>query len=228
MKLFYTKKIDRLLVIFLLLFVLGIASACSSIESEEPETCNEGGAIFSDDFNGEVDCGWQLYSGRGVDEVVQDGVLRIETNQPGLIGWTLAGQEVDDVVISTRAQQIGGPNDNAYGIICRYQNPDNYYVFLVSGDGHYAIGKFQSGQEGIEYLTGEGLYAPSDVINTGQSINDLQASCIGNQLSLTVNGIQVDSITDPTFVIGDFGLGASTFQPGTAIIEFDNFQAISP
>jgi len=228
MKLHYTKKIDRLFVIFSLILVLAIASACSSIESEDPETCNEGGAIFSDDFQGEADCGWQLYSGRGVDEAIQDGVLRIETSQPGLIGWTLAGQEVDDVVIATRAQQIGGPDDNAYGIICRYQNPENYYVFLVSGDGHYAIGKFQSGREGIEYLTGEGMYAPSDIINKGQSINDLQASCIGNQLSFAVNGVQVDSITDPTFVLGDFGLGASTFQPGTAIIEFDNFRAISP
>jgi len=169
MKLHYTKKIDRLFVIFSLILVLAIASACSSIESEDPETCNEGGAIFSDDFQGEADCGWQLYSGRGVDEAIQDGVLRIETSQPGLIGWTLAGQEVDDVVIATRAQQIGGPDDNAYGIICRYQN----------------------GREGIEYLTGEGMYAPSDIINKGQSINDLQASCIGNQLSFAVNGVQV-------------------------------------
>ena len=222
------KKGHKLLLPFLIILLTVVISACSAAETEEPPLCNEGGAIFSDDFEGELDCGWQLYSGRGVSEVIENGVLRIETSQPGLIGWTLAGQEVDDVIISTRAQQISGPDDNAYGLICRYQNPDNYYVFLISGDGHYAIGKFQSGRDGVEYLTGDGMYAPSELINTGRSINDIQASCIGNELSLSVNGIQVDSVTDPTFVLGDIGVGASTFQPGTAIIEFDNFQAFAP
>jgi hypothetical protein len=221
-------KIPNLLLFALLLGITALVGACSAIETEEPPICNEGGAIFSDDFEGDVDCGWQLYSGRGVNEVIEDGALRIETNQPGLIGWTLAGQQVDDVVISTRAQQIAGPDDNAYGIICRYQNPDNYYVFLISGDGNYAIGKFQSGRDGVEYLTGDGMYAPSELINTGQAINDIQASCIGSELTLAVNGIQLDSVTDPTFVLGDIGVGASTFQPGTTTIEFDNFQAFAP
>lgn len=228
MKLPRVIRINKLVLFIQLLIVAGFAGACASNETEEPDLCNEGGALFSDEFDGAVDCDWQLYSGRGVSEVIENGVLRIETNQPGLIGWTLAGQEVDDVIITTRAYQVEGPDDNAFGIICRYQNPDNYYVFLISSDGHYAIGKFRSGSDGIEYLTGEGLYTPSDVINTGQATNDIQASCVGNQLSLSVNGVLVDSVTDPTFVIGDIGLGASTFQPGTAIIEFENFRAFAP
>lgn len=220
--------VRNLAVLVQLCFLVALASACSSLEPEEPELCNEGGALFSDDFEGITDCGWQLYSGRGVSETIENGVLRIETSQPGLIGWTLADQEVDDVVIRTRASQIQGPDDNAYGIICRYQSPDNYYLFLISGDGHYAIGKFQSGRDEIEYLTGEGMYTPSEAINPGLATNDLEARCIGNQLSFLVNGVQVDSVSDPTFVIGDIGLGASTFQPGTAVIEFDHFQAINP
>ena len=95
--------VHKLAVLVQLCFVVALVSACSSLEPEEPELCNEGGALFSDGFEGTTDCGWQLYTGRGVSEIIEDGVLRIETSQPGLIGWTLAGQEVDDVVITTRA-----------------------------------------------------------------------------------------------------------------------------
>lgn len=212
----------------LMLSFIILQSACQAIESREVESCSDDGALLYDSFDGDKDCGWQLYSGQGVEEVIADGVLRIEANQPGIIGWTVAGQEISDVVITTRTTQVQGPDDNAYGIICRYQNEDNYYVFLISGDGHYAIGKFQSGFDDIQYLTGGGMYAPSEMINIGNASNEIEASCIGNQLSISINGVGVDSISDPTFVIGDVGLGAGSFQPGTMIIEFEDFLAAEP
>jgi hypothetical protein len=43
-----------------------------------------------------------------------------------------------------------------------------------------------------------------------------------------VNGVTLETVTDPTFVIGDIGLGANTFQPGTAVIDFDNVRVIAP
>ena len=101
-------------------------------------------------------------------------------------------------------------------------------MFLVSGDGHYAIGKYQSGSPQIEYLSGEGQYKFSDAINQGNAINEIRVSCIGNELSLSVNNVPLETVTDPTFVVGDIGLGANPFQPGTTIIEFDNLRVIAP
>jgi hypothetical protein len=135
---------------------------------------------------------------------------------------------MDDTIVTVQARQVGGPNDNAYGVICRYQNAENFYVFLISGDGYYAIGKYQTGSDQIEYLTGDGQYTFTDVINQGAAANEIRVSCIGSELSLTVNGIPLETVTDPTFVIGDIGLAASTFQPGTAVIQFDNIQVIAP
>ncbi len=205
-----------------------ILVACKSAGEPEPDPCSEPGVYLRDDFDGTNDCGWLMKSGRGVEEVIEDGAFRIESSQPGLIGWTLADLELDDVVITTQSRQVDGPDDNAYGVICRYQNEDNYYVFLISGDGFYAIGKFQSGISEVQYLTGGGQYAPTDAINQGQSVNTIEASCIGNELSLSINGLFVDSVKDPTFVIGDVGLGAGTFQPGTVVVEFDDFRAAAP
>lgn len=212
---------------YLFALALGLV-ACLPEAATGPDPCDVNGALFSDDFEGERDCGWQLYSGTGVSSEIDGGVLRISNSLSGEITWANAGQNFDDVVISVQAQQVGGPDDNAYGVICRYQSPENFYVFLISGDGNYAIGKYQSGSPQIEYLSGEGQYVFSEEINQGVATNEFRASCIGNELALSVNGAPLATVTDPTFVTGDIGLGASAFQPGTAVIEFDNIRVSSP
>lgn len=213
-----------LLLIFLSIFL----SACVSGGVSGPDPCNEEGTLLLDDFEGEKDCGWILYNDRGVTSEISDGVLKISNSLSGEISWANADRHFDDVIITTQARQVDGPDDNAYGVICRYQNPENFYVFLISGDGYYAIGKYQSGNSQIQYLSGEGQYVYSDAINQGAAANEIRASCVGNEMSLYVNGIPLESITDPTFVIGDIGLGASTFEPGTAVIEFDDIRVIAP
>lgn len=206
-----------------------LLSSCSLVE-RGPDACNEGGVLFQDDFSGEQDCGWSLYNqGGAVAEIDSEaGVLQISTSQPGQIWWTNPGREFDDAIITVQARQVSGPNDNAYGVICRYQNEQNFYVFLISGDGYYAIGKYQSGNDQITYLTENGQYQYSDVINQGVATNRIRASCVGNELSLTVNGLPLFTTTDPTFVSGDVGLGVSTLEPGTAVVQFDDITVLAP
>lgn len=212
---------------FLGLLLILLASGCS-LASNEPDTCDSSGVLFFDDFSGDQDCGWALYNrGAGIAEI-ENEAMQLTVTQPGQIWWTNPGRDFTNVVIKSEARQVSGPNDNAYGLICRYQNEENFYVFLVSGDGYYAIGKYQSGVDSVTYLTENQQFQPSDVINQSVASNELEARCIGNQLSLIVNGVPLATVTDPTFVIGDFGLAASTLQPGTAIIQFDNVQVTSP
>jgi hypothetical protein len=209
-------------------FLLFVLSACLPEDVSGPDPCNESGTLLNDDFEGTRNCGWVLYDRSGAAAQISDGVMRLSTSQPGQIWWTNAEREMDDTIVAVQARQVGGPNDNAYGVICRYQNPENFYVFLISGDGYYAIGKYQAGSDQINYLTGDGQYTFSNVINQGAAANEIRASCIGSELSLTVNGIPLETVTDSTFVVGDIGLAASTFQPGTAVIQFDNIQVIAP
>jgi hypothetical protein len=44
--------------------------------------------------------------------------------------------------------------------------------------------------------------------------NQIRASCIGNELSLAVNGIPLINVTDSAFATGDVGLGVSTLAAG--------------
>jgi len=192
------------------------------------DECNDGGVLFADDFSGEQTCGWALYNRGGAVTEIVDGVLRISTSQPGQVRWTNPGRSFDDVIITTQARQVSGPNNNAYGVICRYQNEENFYVFLIGGDGYYAIGKYTSESPTVTYLTENGEYQFADAINQGLATNQIRVGCVGNELSLAVNGIPLVTVTDPTFVIGDVGLAASTLEPGTAVVEFDDFRAVAP
>lgn len=211
----------------LLLFVALVGTGCA-LTSNEPDTCDSEGILFFDDFDGEQECGWVLYNRGGGVAGIENEAMQLTVTQPGQLWWTNPGRSFGDVIIKAEARQVDGPNDNAYGLICRYQNEENFYVFLVSGDGYYSIAKYQSGTENVTYLTEDQQFQESEVINQGIASNELEARCIGNQLSLIVNGIPLATVTDPTFVVGDIGLAASTLQPGTAIIQFDNVQVTSP
>jgi len=59
--------------------------------------------------------------------------------------WSVANFPTQDIEISVQTQKISGPNDTNFGILCRYQDKDNYYSFLISSDGYYGILKMQDG-----------------------------------------------------------------------------------
>jgi hypothetical protein len=214
---------------FLLLGVLAIALMGCGATDAEPDACDAPPEIlFFDDFNGEQDCGWASYSRGGGVASVENASMQLTVNQPGQLWWTNPTRNFDDVVIRAEARQVAGPNDNAYGLICRYQNEENFYVFLISGDGYYSIGKYQSGSEAVTYLTENGQFQQSEAINQGVASNELLASCVGNELTLEVNGVPLLSVTDPTFVTGDIGVAAATLQSEAAVVEFDNVQVTLP
>lgn len=210
------------------LLVIFSLTGCTLFGGGGNDLCDTGGSLLQDDFNGNQSCGWSEYNRSGAVVSIGDGVMNISTSTPGQIFWTNPGRDFSDVIVTVQARQTGGPNDNAYGVICRYQDERNFYLFLISGDGYYMIGKYETGQSTIQYLTESNEFVFSDVINQGVATNQIRASCVGDVLSLSVNGIPLLTVNDQSFSGGDVGLGASTFQPGTAVIQFDDFRVLAP
>ncbi len=221
-------RVMKTLVGFLAIVVL--LAACDTLPFTEtgPDACDSSGALFADNFSGEQDCGWIEYSRGGAVVSIEDGSLNISTSSPGEIWWTNPERVYEDVIINVKSTQVSGVDDNAYGIICRYQDEQNFYLFLISGDGYYAIGKYSGGNDPITYLTQDGQYQQSEKINQGTASNDIQASCIGNELSLAVNGEPLLTVSDSEFGAGDVGLAASALQQGTVEIAFDDFRVFTP
>jgi hypothetical protein len=203
-------------------------AACTIVDGASADPCNENGALLQDDFSGEKNCGWREYNQGGAVVAIADNTLSISTSQTGQVWWTNAGRDFSDVIVTVQARQTSGPNNNAYGVLCRYQNENNFYIFLISGDGYYAIGKYETGKDQITYLTENEEYIFSDLINQGVATNLIRVSCIGNELSLSVNGLPLVTVTDNSFAGGDVGLGVSTLEPGTAVVQFDDLLVLAP
>jgi len=69
---------------------------------------------------------------------------------------------------------------------------------------------------------------PSEVIHQGAAANQIKVTCIGDELSLTVNEVLLYSVRDADFSSGDVGLIAGTFTEPGVDIHFDNFLVLKP
>lgn len=211
-----------------LLLLPGLFLIACTIATPAADPCNANGALLQDDFSGEQQCGWREYNQGGAVVQIADGTLNISTSQTGQIWWTNVGRDFSDVIVTVQARQTSGPNNNAYGVLCRYQDENNFYIFLISGDGFYAVGKYESGKDQITYLTENQEYIFSDLINQGVATNLLRVSCVGNELTLSVNGLPLVTVMDNSFTAGDVGLGVSTLEQGTAVVQFDDLLVLAP
>jgi len=201
----------------------GATLSCKFLIPEE-QPVQTGAVLFQDDFS-DPSSGWNQVSTDTGSTEYDDGVYRILVNESNTDIWSKPGQSFEDAVIEVEAFKVGGVRDNRFGVICRAASEDTFYTFIISSDGYYGIGKVKG--EFYE-LIGTDALLPSEVIEKGSAINRIRAECIGDRLSLYVNGIRIGEVNDSELVSGDVGLIAGTYnEPGTDI-RFDNFIVRQP
>lgn len=182
--------------------------------------------LFEDDFS-DTSSGWDRYDDTdGNANYMDDGYLiQVFTDNQFFFANPGLTDLPSDVRIEVEATKVNGPDDNSFGIICRYQDVGNFYRFIATSDGYAGIILVQDNN--MINLSGENL-TPITIALPGNATNKLRVDCIGDILSLFVNGEEVLSVQDPTFSNGDVGLFAGTFDIiGTEIL-FDNFIVTSP
>ncbi len=152
-----------------------------------------------------------------------EGGYRMLIRQPQLNFWSTPELNLRDARIEADVTKLSGPAENRAGVMCRYQN-GNYYFFIISNDGYYAIGKFVGGQV---TLLGQSEMQASEMIQP-DSVNHLRADCIGDSLVFYVNYQLTAGASDAELATGDVGLLAGSFtQPGVDVL-FDNFVVMQP
>ncbi|MFB0546873.1 MAG: FHA domain-containing protein [Anaerolineae bacterium] len=173
--------------------------------------------LFEDDFS-DPNSGWGQASNENEERGYVDGQYSFLVKALNFFSLAVPGRSFDDLILEVDTIQVGGPNNNSYGVCLRYSER-GFYRFNISGDGLYAIGKREEG-EWIE-LT-EWLESPD--ISQGQSTNHLKIVCQGPHFSFYVNGQHLVDVEDHSFAEGDIGLFASSYdEPGT-YIRFDNLK----
>lgn len=204
-----------------LLFPLFL-TACASIPVPTVSAAKSGDVLYQEAFEDNT-TGWHRVSNENGIMDYDGGGYRMLVKQPKLNLWSTAEKSFGDVRIEADVIRLNGPEENRMGLMCRYRGGD-YYFFIISNDGYYAIGKFLGG---MTLLLGQSEMQPSEVIQK-DSMNHLRADCIGDRLTFYVNFTEIASATDTDLPAGDVGLLAGTFAEPGADVLFDQFVVLQP
>ncbi|MDC1305809.1 trypsin-like peptidase domain-containing protein [Saprospiraceae bacterium] len=106
-----------------------------------------------------------------------------------------------DYSIESIVQKKNGKDNNGYGLLFGFKDWDNYYQFLISGNGSYMISrKF----EGIKMDIAE--WTSSDNINTGNARNLLKIIKIDDTFIFSINGQVVQRDESSSLRGNNFGM----------------------
>jgi hypothetical protein len=213
-------------------FVLALAAlglACSSLSGVPsiPGVSGEAPAgartLLEDDFS-DGDSGW----GTGTDEdsavEYEDGVLRMKAFREFYFTWSTPNEEdYKDVHLEVTANNESGDKLVGFGVLCNQQVVDSsFHYFAVTTLGEYAIARAEVGKEDL-FLTNSDDWTTSDSIPVGAGTYQISADCGAGALTLYVNGVEIDSVSDPTFTEGSVGLFIWSAEEPSGTISFDDF-----
>jgi hypothetical protein len=141
-----------------------------------------------------------------------DGAYRLQATRPA--SFVAVGVPIDrvlgDIVVSATFRKTGGPPGGGYGLIVRDQGPPprdgvnqeaNAYVMETGDLGEFGIWR-RDGDHWVDLVP----WMRANSIRPGGSPNDLSVRAVGDQLTFSVNGVQLASVKDGTLLAGGVGL----------------------
>ncbi len=209
-----------------LVFLFITLTACTTMTSISAPVSMDINKLpyFMDDFSDHSN-GWQLFTEQNGVFQYDGNALRAYLPVKEAEAITTPGISLRNSVVDVDAQKVSGPDDNYFGVLCRYRNADNYYGFIVSSDGYFAIVK---NIFGIRTVLSDGTLQPTQSIHQGNTTNHLQAICQERSLKWVVNGEILAEVQDVDLIYGQVGLIAGSIdQPGVDI-RYDQFIVIKP
>lgn len=207
-----------------LVLLASMLTACSMAEIDHLFK-KSGDVLFADDFSLPGNNRWvTLLDERGFMDYYNTG-FRMWINTPGYNFLSTTREIYKNVKIDVDAARIDGPENNRFGVICRFQDVNNYYFFIISSDGYFGIGKVV---EGITTHLGQEMMLSNPSIQPGVAPNHLQAECNDDLLTFYINGQPAGIAQADDFSTGEVGLLAGAFDEVGVDILFDNFKIVKP
>lgn len=187
----------------------------------QAQVAPSGNVLFQDDFS-DPGSGWDDQHWDDGSSNYVNGEYWITVLPERYFVWGNPYRDFDDVIVSVDARVETPTGVGDFGVLCRYQDSDNFYALEVSEDGYFSIWKEVNGEV-------IGLYEWDyyNIIPQGQ-VSRISAVCAGDELTLALNNRVLVSVQDSSFRSGDVGLIAGTFETGGIIVAFDNFEVQQP
>ncbi len=179
---------------------------------------------FSDDFS-DPSSGWvntQVadHKANGIALYDSSGGYQMTPLDDATYGIVRAPKQVDGAAVRVAANVFlyTGVGQGTAGVVCRHQDTNNFYAFMVSGGHGYAILKVKDGHA-EQLATGRFEGAMPNIADV-----QISARCEGSTLALSLDGEEVANASDADLSKGASGLivmGEKT--AGTSAV-FDNFE----
>ena len=187
-----------------------------------PDLANDWVVNYSDDFETPNNGNWTTFNEDAVISEWRNGRLAFDFNDT-MITATSATNDLDlsDVVVQTEVYRVGDVLENDMGLVCRYEDKDNYYSLSYGNDNYVTIYKNIGG-------TWTSLFSEFVDADLSAEYHKVAISCIGTELSLYVDEQLLARVYDSELPMGDVGLLAGTFEELPVVLEFDNFMVYTP
>ena len=180
--------------------------------------------LFADDFS-DPNSGWP--SGQDSFSIFgyQSNAYHILSNGVDSKPWVATERVYGDLSVYVDAQSISADPNGSYGLLCRIQDAQHFYYFVVTDAGAYTIGKYQNGE--FKPFFPEGWQQSYDIVRGGETTH-LRADCIGSTLRLYVNDALLAEVIDSDLTSGMVGMTAGSLNDQGYEVMFDNFRITQP
>ena len=174
--------------------------------------------LFSDDFSVPSDR-WDVDGpASGESRYVPGAMLLRAATRDGSI-FVAYDRSFTDHIIQVETKLVGGTDDNWATVSCRYSPDGDYYDLGVSADGFYMLDVWVDGRR-LSKSIGP---TRSRHIRLGRNaVNVILAECVGNRLSLSVNGHHLAELIDNNHASGAVALSVDALAGSYSSVEFDN------
>jgi hypothetical protein len=180
--------------------------------------------LFTDDFSDPLS-GWPtIQNAQGEYSYQKDG-YHIKVDDPSAVLFAKTNRQDEDISVDVNAKPVIAGTNGYYGLLCRMQDAQNFYYFVIQNDGAYMIGKYKNAE--FQFLFSEG-WRHSDAINQGSQTNRLKADCMGNTLRFYVNNVILGEVNDTDFNSGFSGILVAPLDVQSFEVLFNNFRITKP
>ncbi len=200
----------------------------ATTEPQQPTTNAQ--QFYTEEFDSESES-WQYLVVNGSNKKIVNGIVGLMSVRPigGLLIFDLQGPSAwvyatyepytyTDVRLDIRTNNRGSNNNNI-SLICR-KSDAGWFEFDIANNGLYEIlfGKIVG--DSVEYTPiADG---GSSRIKTGMAENEYGITCLGNTLTLYINGEEARRLEDKKYLLpeGKVGLAVSSFRDAPVTVDF--------
>jgi len=157
---------------------------------------------------------------------ISDGTYLWEAQaKEGVIWWSIP--ETDriffDFFLTVESERVIGPVDSEYGVVFRYKDEDNFYVFMVEDNLKARVVEIIRG----DWVTLHSLTVPVSSFHP-DGLNRLTVIAEGTEITFFINDEYVGRFDDNQFGYGEAGIVIDLDAGDYGRFIFDNFELRAP